>query len=164
MTYSANAKTYTVDQQVAITCAAADEPRGSGIASTTCADIIGPAADFGLGVHDFSATATDYAGNTGEASGSFAVTVTPSSLCTLTKRYAQGSARYQAMTARQKSSVDKRLESLCDDALAAIAAGVTANKKKALASRYKDGVAQLLADGLLTQAQATQLSTFASAL
>jgi hypothetical protein len=62
VTYSGNAGTYTVDQAASITCVATDVPRGSGIASTTCADLAGGADSFGLGTHAFSATATDNAG------------------------------------------------------------------------------------------------------
>ena len=46
-----------------------------GIASETCADVLGPAYTFGLGSEDFSASATDLAGNVGEASGSFEVSL-----------------------------------------------------------------------------------------
>src|SRR3989304_5625351 len=41
VTYSGNAGTYTVDQTVNITCSASDSL--SGVASTTCANISGPA-------------------------------------------------------------------------------------------------------------------------
>ena len=163
VTYTGNAGTYTVDQQVAITCTAADEPRGSGLASTTCANVTGAAVDFGLGAHPFSASATDNANNVGTGSGSFTVVVTTASLCNLTRAYVVGSARYLAMKANQKAPVDKRLDTLCTDALAPIA-GSTPQKKNALISRYKDGVAGLVTDGLLTQAQAAKLNAFASAL
>ena len=162
VTYSGNLGTYTVDQQVAIACTATDEPRGSGIASTTCADVSGPAAEFGLGPHAFSATATDNAGNVGNGSGSFTVIVTSASLCNLTRAYVHGSARYEAMKANQRVSADKRVATLCNDVLAAIAGSST--KRKALLNRYASGVAELVGDDLLTQAQATRLSGFAAAL
>jgi hypothetical protein len=164
VTYSGNAGTYTVDQQVSITCAAADEPRGSGIASTTCANVTGPAAGFGLGAHQFSATATDNAGNVGSGSGSFSVTVTPVSLCNLTKNYAHGSTKYQSLTATQKTAFDKTLVALCEADLTPIKPGITPAKKKALIALYKLAVTALASNGWLTKAQAAELSGFTSGL
>jgi len=74
VTYTGNLGTYTVDQTVDITCTATDNL--SGVESTTCADITGPAASFPLGPNTFSATATDKAGNTGTGSTSFTVQAT----------------------------------------------------------------------------------------
>jgi streptogramin lyase len=72
--YAGNAGTYAVDQTVDITCTASDAT--SGIASSTCADVTGLAADLGAGSHTYSASATDAAGNTGSASVTFTVAVT----------------------------------------------------------------------------------------
>jgi hypothetical protein len=83
--YTGNAGSYTVDQSVAISCAASDNL--SGIESHTCAPVSGDAYSFGLGTTSFSASAEDSAGNTGTAGGSFTVTVTYESLCTLTRRF-----------------------------------------------------------------------------
>ena len=74
VTYAGNADTYTPDQTVNITCSATDDR--SGVGSTTCADISGPASSFGPGTHTFSATATDLAGNVGSGSTTFTV-ITP---------------------------------------------------------------------------------------
>jgi len=73
VTYGGNLGTYTPDQTVNITCSATDDL--SGVDSTTCADITGPAASFAPGLNTFSATATDKAGNTGTGSTSFTVEV-----------------------------------------------------------------------------------------
>jgi len=78
VTYTGNAGTYSADQTVSITCAATDS--GSGVASTTCANITGPAYSFAVGVNNFSATATDVAGNTNSASTSFTVIVPPAAV------------------------------------------------------------------------------------
>jgi hypothetical protein len=164
VTYGGNAGTYTVDQQVSIACAAADEPQGSGIASTTCADVTGPAAGFGLGTHAFSATATDNAGNTGSGSGQFTVTVTPASLCALTGRYVRDSAKYQHLTTRQQATVDKTVQALCAANLTPIKATTKPTQKKVLIALYKLGVSALAADGWLTKAQAQQLAGFTSGL
>ncbi len=85
VTYAGNAGVYTVDQTVNIACSAADNL--SGVDSTTCADISGPAYSFGLGTHTFSATATDKAGNVGSGSTTFTVQVTYASLCALTQQF-----------------------------------------------------------------------------
>jgi hypothetical protein len=78
VTYTGNAGTYNVAQTVNIACAASDI--GTGVASTTCANISGPAYTFALGVNNFSATATDHAGNVGSGGTSFTVVVTNQSL------------------------------------------------------------------------------------
>jgi GH35 family endo-1,4-beta-xylanase len=87
VTYTGNAGSYTVDQTVAIHCAASDPSPGSGVASTTCADVNGPAYSFGLGSHTYSATAEDVAGNVGSGSTTFTVNVTYASLETLVSRF-----------------------------------------------------------------------------
>jgi uncharacterized protein YjiK len=164
VTYTGNAGTYTVDQPINITCLATDELAGSGIASTTCANIVGPAAGFGLGAHPFSATATDNAGNTGSGSGNFTVTVTPASLCSLTLQYVHGSVKYQSLPARPKTAFDQTVTALCAADLTPIKPGITPAKKKLLVGLYKIGVSGFASGGWLTRAQADQLSGFASAL
>jgi methionine-rich copper-binding protein CopC len=119
VTYSGNAGTYTVDQTVDITCTAADNL--SGVASSTCQDIQGPAYSFGLGAHTFSATAVDNAGNTGSGSVTFDVIVTPQSLSNLTTRFVSKPGVAQSlvaklvaagdnMTAGQTNAADQQIE------------------------------------------------------
>ena len=74
VTFTGNAGTYTIAQTVSIACTATDAL--SGIASTTCAPVSGPAASFGLGTTSRSASATDRAGNVGTGSVTFTVGVT----------------------------------------------------------------------------------------
>ena len=94
VTYSGNKGTYTVDQTVTITCTASDAL--SGIDTTTCADITGPAYSFAVGINNLGASATDKAGNTADGSVSFTVVVTPDSLANLTNRFESNAAvRYQ---------------------------------------------------------------------
>jgi hypothetical protein len=71
--YAGNLGTYAFDSTVNITCTAADSTPGSGVASTTCANISGLASSFGVGPHTFSASATDNAGGVGNASTTFVV-------------------------------------------------------------------------------------------
>lgn len=83
--YLGNAGRYTVDQTVAILCLATDGT--SGVASDTCADANGPAYAFRLGQNTLAASATDRADNTTRAMAIFTVSVTPDSLCGLTRRF-----------------------------------------------------------------------------
>jgi hypothetical protein len=102
------ASVVTADQQVTISCSSTDPSPGSGPASSTCAQNSlsnVPAYALGPGMHTLSATATDYAGNSASAQTSYSVTVTIGSLCTLTNRFVQGSAKYAALSARQKAGV-----------------------------------------------------------
>jgi hypothetical protein len=166
VSFSGNAGSYTVDQQVNITCGAVDPngANGSGIASTTCANVVGSAAGFGLGAHSFNASATDNAGNSGNGGGSFVVQVTPASLCNLTLQLADGSAKYQGLAQKQKAAFDKTITALCTADLTPIKPGIQPAKKAVLIAAYKAGV-KLLAEGdWLTKAQAAELAGFAVAL
>jgi hypothetical protein len=84
--YSGQQAVYTLDQIVNITCSASDAI--SGLGSTTCAGISGPAYLFGLEPNVFSATAVDIAGNSASASVSFSVAATTGGICTLTEQFA----------------------------------------------------------------------------
>ncbi|HLO03892.1 MAG TPA: hypothetical protein VK191_12360, partial [Symbiobacteriaceae bacterium] len=88
VTYIGNAGTYTVDQQVNIACTATDDL--SGVATSTCVNVVGPAYSFSLGANSYSASATDNAGNVGNGSTSFTVVVTTDSLCNLSRQFAPG--------------------------------------------------------------------------
>ena len=83
--YTGNLATYTVDQNIDITCLSMDTL--SGLASTTCVDIHRPAYELPLGTNTFSATAVDNAGNSASASVTFTVEVTEESLANLTRRF-----------------------------------------------------------------------------
>ena len=87
VTYTGNAGAYTVDQNVSIHCAASDPTPGSGVASSTCADLDVPAYTLALGSHTLSATAEDVAGNVGSNSTTFTVGVTSASLQSLVARF-----------------------------------------------------------------------------
>lgn len=102
VTYAGNAGAYTVDQDVNITCSAADNL--SGVASTTCADVAGPAYSFALGSNSFSASATDNAGNSGTGATSFTVTVTTASLCTLTERFVSQAGIANSLCAKLRAA------------------------------------------------------------
>ena len=86
VTYSAtNGGVYTVDQTVSVTCTPSDNL--SGVQSSTCANVSGDAYNFAIGTTPYSATATDFAGNTGQNTTSITVSVTRGSLCALVERW-----------------------------------------------------------------------------
>jgi len=85
VTYSSYDGVYDVSDMINITCAAADAE--SGVASDSCADVVGDAWTFVLGSSTYSADATDNAGNAGSGSTSFDVSVSYDGLCTLVERF-----------------------------------------------------------------------------
>ncbi|WP_260459133.1 family 16 glycoside hydrolase [Actinotalea ferrariae] len=95
--FAGNAGRYTVADDVTITCAAQDPSPGSGIAASTCSDVTGPAWRHGLGTHALAASATDVAGNVGEASTAFTVTVTYASLRSLVNDFSSSWVATAAM-------------------------------------------------------------------
>ena len=88
ITYSGNQGTYGASETVAITCSATDDQ--TGVVSDTCADINGVAWTFGLGEHTYSATATDGAGNVGNGSTTFTVTVSADDIQALLDAWVTG--------------------------------------------------------------------------
>ncbi|HEX2916083.1 MAG TPA: hypothetical protein VH186_35300 [Chloroflexia bacterium] len=148
VTYTGNAGIYTIDQTINITCTPADNL--SGVASSTCANINGPAYSFALGNHSYSATATDNAGNTGSGSTSFTVGVTFDSLCSLSANFSTNPA------------VDKGLCDKLSAAKAAAAAGTTIAKNNEL-NAYRQQVAAQTGKAL-TKQQATILSNLSKML
>jgi hypothetical protein len=87
VSYTGNAGAYTVDQVIAIHCAASDPTPGSGLDSSTCADFSAPAYAVALGSHTLSASAQDIAGNTGSGKTTFTVSVTFVSLENLVAQF-----------------------------------------------------------------------------
>jgi hypothetical protein len=159
VTYAGNGGTYGILAPVAITCTAADAV--SGVASTTCANASAPAWSFGAGQHTLSATATDKAGNTGNGSTSFTVTVSAADLCTLTRQFVQGSSAYSAQSFLIKALLTTIVAEDCAE-LTSIAA--EKSLKQVLVSAYKQGVQSLNKSGWLTSAQASVLTGLSGAL
>ncbi len=163
VTYAGNAGTYTVDQTVSITCTALDPANangtpGSGLASSTCANVNAPAYTFPLGLNSLSASATDIAGNVGNGSTTFTVQVTYSSLCSLTARFIESSPAFQTLPALGEAQEDR----LC--ALLATAGSAPEPAEKALVESYQKGLTLLVDMGFLTPAQAAILLTLSQAL
>ena len=159
--YSGNAGSYSLLATVAIACTPADNL--SGVSSSTCTNANGPAWTFGGGSHVLSAEATDVAGNLGSGSSTFIVTVSGGSLCGLTQQFVAGSSRYQALTPRQQTVVNKLTDALCDS-LTRIVPRLGASQKAVFVRAYRQGVDALLKDGWLTEAQKHSLQELAAAL
>jgi len=96
--YSGNLGSYPVDQMIGITCLATDAL--SGIDTTTCQDIVGPAYAFAAGDNTISATATDHASNTGTGSTTFTVVVNGASLGNLTEQFVSRAGVAHSMRAQ----------------------------------------------------------------
>lgn len=85
ITFAGNAGSYSVDQQVTITCSTFDAT--SGIAASTCPGVSSPAYAIGVGSHTLDASATDNAGNQHSASTAYTVTVNSDNICKLVERW-----------------------------------------------------------------------------
>ncbi len=162
--YVGNVSPYTIDQTVAITCAASDGIGGSGLASNTCADIAGPAAGFGIGTHTFDASATDNVGLTGTAETTVTVIATPTSLRNLTVTYVEGSARYLALNGRQQAVLDRTVTGTLNGLLMPLERPISPTAKRVVIGLYKLTVNSYASVGLLTRTQATQLVGFTAGL
>ncbi|MCU1676661.1 MAG: hypothetical protein JWM93_1419, partial [Frankiales bacterium] len=159
VSFTGNLPSYTAEQTVSISCTARDGL--SGVASSTCAPISGPAWSFGVGQVTRSASATDLAGNIGTASVSFAVQVTTDSLCRLTMRFLQSSAKYQALPANQKKSADALGTAICQR-LAVILPNLTPAQKNLFVFGYGLSVQALVPAVLLTQTHVNTLKALAA--
>lgn len=104
LTFGGAAGTFTVDQSVGVTCSATDAT--SGIASTNCASVTGPAYNFNIGANAVTGTATDNAGNVATASGSFTVSLTTASFTNLINRMVHGDG-LKTLLNRMKNITDK---------------------------------------------------------
>lgn len=161
VSYDGNAGTYTVDQQVSITCGATDAL--SGVAASTCTDVTGPAYSFALGSNTFSATATDNAGNTGSGQGSFTVVANPAGIAALTARFVTSSAAYGALSPQRQRAVDN-LVAIATRAVARIRQTLHPAQEAALLRIYGQALVQLGRHGWLTAAQVATLTRLAAAL
>src|SRR5260370_32943069 len=85
VTYNGNLGTYNILGMVNITCTASDNL--SGVASTTCQNIMGPAYNYNPSSNTFSATATDNAGNIGFDSTSLTLVETFADMVHLPERF-----------------------------------------------------------------------------
>lgn len=145
VTYTGNLHTYSVAQNVSITCVAADAL--SDVASTTCRDASGPAWSFGLGKVSLTATSTDRAGNVGTGSTTFAVGVTCAGLKTLVGQFSTNGG--------EATSLKAKIDSIC--------AAPNGNAKAGKLGAFDNEVTAQTGKSLTVQ-QADVLIRFAAAL
>ena len=89
--------------------------------------------------------------------------VTIGNLCALTKQDVQGSARYKALTVKQKQGADALANAACS-ILQAIGPKLNAKQKAALVTAYVAVLPVLVQAGWLTQEQKTTLAALAATL
>lgn len=166
VTYSGNAGSYTVDQTVAIKCMATDPLSNgvaSGIAATSCQDIMAPAYSFPLGTNTVAAWAIDKADNLGSGSTGFTVLVTAGSLCVLTVQFVQSSPSFQQLPPWIQAWATALAGAVCGLLAAATSSPDPEDKAEAIAA-YQWLVAVLVPLGWLTQEQATILIRLSNGL
>ncbi|MEH7116497.1 family 43 glycosylhydrolase [Neobacillus vireti] len=102
ITVKGNEGSYSVDQNISISCSASDDL--SGIASIDCPAIEGPAYQYSIGENKFTAKATDIQGNSAEADIQFTVTVDFDSLSRLTESFITDAEVAHSLTAKLASA------------------------------------------------------------
>jgi hypothetical protein len=85
ISFTGNLNAYTIDQNINISCSVVDVL--SGLHSTNCHNIVGPASGFAIGNNSYTFTATDNVGNVSTSTISFTISVNPESLGNLTQQY-----------------------------------------------------------------------------
>ena len=146
--YSGNLGSYAVDQAISITCMTTDAL--SGIDTTTCQDVAGPAYAFAAGDNTVSATATDRADNTGTGSTTFTVVVNAASLSALTEQFVSRAGVAHSMRAQL-------------DAAEAVALRGSLRAKAGAIGAYQNHVSAQIGK-TITASQAAILIQLASAL
>ena len=157
--FAAHPASYSADQTITIACAASDAT--SGLAAT-CQGVNVAGSLLPLGTNTRSTTVTDKAGNKTTASTTFTVTAglpnqpTPSSVCLLMQKDAQGSAKYAALSPLNRFYVDI-VTTLACSWVKAIAPSMSPTQKVSLIASFKSSVTSLLAGGWITSDQAATL-------
>ena len=136
VTYAGNAGSYTVDEDIAITCVATDNL--SGIASTTCQDITVPAWSLPLGTNTFSATATDRAGNTTTSTIKFKVEVTHRGVGNLSERFSAEQQIVKGLRKQLDAAAEEDKAKTANNRLKAYSNKVRAEKGKAFTPSEAD--------------------------
>jgi hypothetical protein len=145
LTLSTDQSTYGVDDTVTVSCSATDSL--SGVDTHDCPPRTRPAANFTLGTHTFTATATDAAGNQASTSASFDVTVSVASLTALTDRLVS----------------DPQAASTLDSDLAAVGNAPDAATKASAIAAYQSDVRALPATAV-SAGDADTLASYADGL
>lgn len=143
--FSPNGGVYDVNQTIDITCTATDAG-GSGIASSTCANVSGTGWSLGVGTHTLSASATDNAGNTGTGSGSYTVVATADGVCALVQQWVSNAGIANSLCAKLRAAAASRARGqngTADNQLAAFRNELSAQSGKALTAAHAAQLAAL---------------------
>jgi predicted extracellular nuclease len=97
------ATTYTIDQNVSITCVISDSLSGLA-AGSTCETASGPAYLLGVGAHTLHASGIDLAGNPASAIFTFSIGSSDETLCALTKSLVTKEAIAKALCAKLEAA------------------------------------------------------------
>lgn len=134
--YSGQQAAYALDHYVRITCLASDAL--SGLESSTCADVSGPAYRFALEPKTFSASAVDVAGNSASASLTVTVEVTTVGVCGLISRFVKNRGIATALCAKLTAARSQRLALARALLLGAYVNQVRAQSRKTLPAEDAD--------------------------
>jgi hypothetical protein len=88
---------------------------------------------------------------------------TAGSVCLTAKQDVQGSARYAALSASRRASLDRYAADLCAKA-DSLVASLTADQKASLLVQFDDAIARAVSQGWLTADQAATLQAAAATL
>ena len=169
ISFSGNQGSYGLLDTIAITCSVGDPAPSSGIKTNPCTgfSIAGPAWSFKPGSNtqpNPALVAIDSAGNaSAPATATFSVTATTGTLCQLTTKLVEGSARYAALGQTQKQVVNQLTTTLCST-VSSITSKLPPAAVAGLIKAYETGVQSLVTQGWLTSAQAATLTAFAATL
>jgi hypothetical protein len=158
--FGSHPASYTVDQNVSISCTPSDAL--SGLASSTCQNVFAPASSFVVGLNTLSASATDKAGNAASASTTFTVKVTPTSLCAVTGRFLIDTlqAKYgQTIPAAVITAANKNITAMCSQ----LPTILNPTAKAAVIAAF-DRAITLATGTLFTPTQATTLTRLVAGL
>lgn len=131
------APTYQVNDVVNIDCTATDAT--SGIATSNCPDISGPAYSLGVGSHSVSGTATDNAGNSASASTTFTVEVSVAGVAALIAQWVSNPGVAKSLVAKLESIGEASGNSKAGK-IGAFTNAVEAQRGKTISSAHADAL------------------------
>lgn len=95
---------YDISETVSVTCDISDAL--SGVETSNCSGASGDAASLGEGVHSVSASASDFAGNSASATGSFNITVSSDGMCELIRSHCNNAGVARSLCVKLRGAED----------------------------------------------------------
>jgi endonuclease/exonuclease/phosphatase family metal-dependent hydrolase len=140
------ATTYTIDQNVSITCVISDALSGLA-AGSTCETASGPAYLLGVGTHTLHASGIDLAGNPASATFTYTIGSTEETLCALTQSLVTKEGIAKSLCAKLEAaaaSADNGDSSARENQLDAYRNEVEAQRGKAISDAVADALIRLV--------------------